>query len=199
MGKHVSWEERFEELKDYRKLHGNCNVPQKYQQNKQLGSWVSVQRQQYKKFKNGEKSSMTKERILKLESIEFVWNIGHGAPRQKRKCARSEGLANNHFPPVAQKVSNSKDDDSQCHPRKRQRYESCLSPDVAPSSPTAVIGNAGGKEDTSGSSPSLIDDSAAADNNDIEGGVLNHHYFRDEILAIALKKAYREVWGIIHS
>ena len=87
-------------------------------------------------------------------------------------------------------------DGSQCRPRKKQRYESCLSPDVAPSSPTAVVDNDGGKEDTS---PSFIDDSAAADNNDTEGGVQQLHHFRDEILAIALKKADREVWGIEHS
>ena len=78
VGKYVIWEERFEELKEYRKKHGHsCNVPRNYQANKQLGIRVNNQRSLYKKFQNGEKSSMTKERILKLESIEFSWSIGH--------------------------------------------------------------------------------------------------------------------------
>ena len=75
---HSSWEERFEELKDYRKKYGNCLVPRNYQHNKQLGRWVDWQRQQYKKFQKGEHSQITKERIVKLKSIGFVWNIGRG-------------------------------------------------------------------------------------------------------------------------
>ena len=62
MGKHVDWEERFNELKAYRENYGNCNVPQNYEENKQLGKWVNRQRTQHKKFQKGEKSSMTKER-----------------------------------------------------------------------------------------------------------------------------------------
>ena len=69
------WEERFEELKDYRKKYGNCNVPQNYQHNKQLGNWVSNQRREYKKFQKGEKSFITIERIAKLKSIDFVWEV----------------------------------------------------------------------------------------------------------------------------
>ena len=72
------WEDRFEELKDYRKKYGNCLVPQNYQHNKKLGKWVSKQRVYYKQFQKGENSFMTKERISKLKSIGFVWGVGQG-------------------------------------------------------------------------------------------------------------------------
>ena len=74
----TNWEERFEELRDYRKKFGNCNVPARYQHNKQLGSWVSWQRVQYKKIQKGENSTMTRERIAKLDSIDFTWVVGSG-------------------------------------------------------------------------------------------------------------------------
>ena len=72
-----NWEQRFEELKDYRKEYGNCNVPWNYQHNKQLGYWVNRQRVQYKKFQKGEHSQITKERISKLDSIGFAWEVGN--------------------------------------------------------------------------------------------------------------------------
>eukprot|EP00804_Cyclotella_cryptica_P011990 CCRYP_004468-RA/>CCRYP_004468-RA protein AED:0.11 eAED:0.11 QI:403/0.75/0.8/1/0.5/0.4/5/185/622 len=71
----VSWNEKFEELKAYKKKHGNqCHVPTKYKANTALGRWVSTQRAEYKKFCEGdEKSSMTTEKIRRLEEIGFAW------------------------------------------------------------------------------------------------------------------------------
>ena len=76
-----------------------------YQVNKQLGGWVNNQRTQYKKFQRGEKSSITKERISRLDDIGFVWN-------GNKKRTRDEKI----------------------YPKnpKRQRHEP--SPDPAPSS-----------------------------------------------------------------
>jgi hypothetical protein len=68
-----AWNERFNELLDYKKNHGDCLVPQRYPQNPQLGVWVNKQRAEYKLFKEGKKSSMTKERIQALESVGFIW------------------------------------------------------------------------------------------------------------------------------
>ena len=46
-----------------------------YAENPQLGNWVSTQRAQYKKFQQDPStSSMTQERIERLESIGFEWN-----------------------------------------------------------------------------------------------------------------------------
>ena len=79
------WETRFNELKDYRKEHGNCNVPQTYEPNRKLGHWVLTQRAHYRKFHNGGGSLLTKEKISKLNSIDFVWD-----PRKRKKLGRSE-------------------------------------------------------------------------------------------------------------
>jgi hypothetical protein len=68
-----AWNERFNELLEYKKHNGDCLVPQRYPQNPQLGVWVNKQRAEYKLFKEGKKSSMTKERIQALESVGFIW------------------------------------------------------------------------------------------------------------------------------
>ena len=70
-----TWNERYEELKDFKDQQGHCNVPHKYQPNKALGNWVQKQRQNYKLMLEGSKSGrMTEERVEKLENIGFEWN-----------------------------------------------------------------------------------------------------------------------------
>jgi hypothetical protein len=69
------WEFRFSELSDYRKIHGNCNVPQHYSENAKLGSWVKTQRTQYKLHREGKISSLTPYRLQALESLGFKWNM----------------------------------------------------------------------------------------------------------------------------
>ena len=62
------WWKRFGELEDYKKEHGDCNVPAlSYKQNLQLGMWVARQRKNYKQNK------MSAERIEALERIGFEW------------------------------------------------------------------------------------------------------------------------------
>jgi len=68
------WERRFEELRKYRGRFGDCNVPEKYDDNPSLGKWVTTQKQQYEKFKNGKKSQLTEERIAELETLEFEFD-----------------------------------------------------------------------------------------------------------------------------
>ena len=48
-------------------------VPQRYQANSQLGTWVHTQRRQYKLMNESKKSSMTKEKADALDSIGFFW------------------------------------------------------------------------------------------------------------------------------
>jgi hypothetical protein len=68
------WEERFEELKAYKDVHGTCSVPTMSQTNPSLGYWVHDQRKQYRLYKNGiNTSSINQDRIQKLESIGFEW------------------------------------------------------------------------------------------------------------------------------
>ena len=94
------WFERLQELKAYRKKHGNTLVPNVYPDNLALGAWVKHQRRDYslymKKMAFEEKwrgvevlddevedererlrdglRGMTKERIQLLEAEDFVWD-----------------------------------------------------------------------------------------------------------------------------
>lgn len=68
------WEKRFQDLLDFQKEHGHCRVPKRYEPNRRLANWVSKQRQEHRKFINGEKASITADRIEALEGIGFCWN-----------------------------------------------------------------------------------------------------------------------------
>jgi len=70
----ATWWDRFNDLKAYRDLHGNCMVPTKYGPNPRLGTWVHHQRRQHRKLKKGKPSHMTKERMEALTSIGFCWS-----------------------------------------------------------------------------------------------------------------------------
>jgi hypothetical protein len=69
----TTWEDRLSELADYRKIHGHCNVPKKYNENSKLGQWVATQRKKYKLQVEGKTSPMTTLRIQELESLGFEW------------------------------------------------------------------------------------------------------------------------------
>jgi hypothetical protein len=65
--KMVGWDKRFEELCEWKRAHGHCNVPT--QTTGSLGRWVSKQRIQMTYRRNGEYSQLTDDRIDKLNSI----------------------------------------------------------------------------------------------------------------------------------
>jgi superfamily II DNA or RNA helicase len=64
----ASWLYYFGLLQNFKELHGHTNVPSTYEENSSLATWVIYQRVQYKK------NRLSKERIQKLESLEFVWD-----------------------------------------------------------------------------------------------------------------------------
>ena len=68
-----SWDTRLKELQLYRTSFGHCDVPQTHDSG--LGTWVSAQRSQYKRFSGGKTSSMTKERKVALDKIGFSWSL----------------------------------------------------------------------------------------------------------------------------
>jgi len=74
------WNSMFERLKEYKKTYGNTNVPKKYNDGgtPSLGNWVSKQRFEALVYQNtdGEEGQITPDRISKLESIGFVWELG---------------------------------------------------------------------------------------------------------------------------
>ena len=67
------WNEMYEELLQYHAEHGNCLVPRGHKQNPKLAKWVSRQRVIWRQ------GIMAKERIAKLDAIDFQWNPGNQA------------------------------------------------------------------------------------------------------------------------
>eukprot|EP00978_Attheya_sp_CCMP212_P006536 scaffold15121_cov86-Attheya_sp.AAC.1 len=77
------WDQRFEELVDFKKINGHTNVVTK---SGPLGGWVGTQRRQYRRLKKGKDSPLTNERREKLESIGFTF-----------KCRPSRTYVPSHF------------------------------------------------------------------------------------------------------
>jgi hypothetical protein len=97
---HTSWEERFEELKAFKRENGHVNVPKIYSKNPSLGYWVSCvvicrllsfprdlitqsnlnhqvneQRFQYRRMQKKKSSYMTEDKIKALNSLDFKWSL----------------------------------------------------------------------------------------------------------------------------
>jgi hypothetical protein len=67
------WDIVFEELHDYLRDHGDCDVPEKYPLNPLLGEWVRKQRRGYSLKCGGDQSVMTAEHEAKLNVLGFLW------------------------------------------------------------------------------------------------------------------------------
>ncbi|EJK68864.1 hypothetical protein THAOC_09923, partial [Thalassiosira oceanica] len=65
-----TWDERLEELREYKAAHGNCNVPKR--KGFPLGGWVDKQRRQYRNDK------LSGERVRKLNGLGFNWGTTQG-------------------------------------------------------------------------------------------------------------------------
>ena len=63
-----NWDLIFGELILYKEEYGDCNVPQAYSENLQLGKWGNRQRALYKQ------GNLKGERVSRLEEIGFVWD-----------------------------------------------------------------------------------------------------------------------------
>eukprot|EP00980_Cylindrotheca_fusiformis_P002495 scaffold586_cov68-Cylindrotheca_fusiformis.AAC.4 len=71
----LSWNENLEELREFYKSRGHCNVPTSYPDNPKLPIWVKSQRREYKQFCMGQKSQLTPERIAALDALQFRWGL----------------------------------------------------------------------------------------------------------------------------
>ncbi|KAL9183736.1 hypothetical protein ACHAXT_004592 [Thalassiosira profunda] len=72
---HTSWNDRFKELKQFRTENGHCNVPKVYGKNPSLGYWVNEQRFQYRRLLKKKPSYMTREKVDKLNGLDFKWSL----------------------------------------------------------------------------------------------------------------------------
>jgi hypothetical protein len=71
----IVWEEKLEQLRAYKEQYGDCRVPTTFPEHPQLAVWVKIQRRQFKLYIKGDKkSSMTPERINKLQEMGFEFN-----------------------------------------------------------------------------------------------------------------------------
>ncbi|CAJ1954452.1 unnamed protein product [Cylindrotheca closterium] len=78
----VVWEERRAELEQFKEELGNCSVPSHYPKNPPLSAWVKCQRRQYKRFIDGESSSMTVDRFAALDKMGFIWKVRGAKDRE---------------------------------------------------------------------------------------------------------------------
>jgi hypothetical protein len=79
-----SWEERFQDLLDFKQVFGHTVVPQHSTHTPGLGAWVKQQRNNYQKLKKGKKTSMTAEKALKLANVGFAFDVRpHESKRQR--------------------------------------------------------------------------------------------------------------------
>uniref|UniRef100_A0A6U3UDC3 Helicase-associated domain-containing protein n=1 Tax=Ditylum brightwellii TaxID=49249 RepID=A0A6U3UDC3_9STRA len=103
------WDTMLQQLLDYKKEHGDCLVPSRYEKNLKLGKWVETQRYEYTKLQRAEQQKqkeeggggesstsattksrplsirLTEERLKRLESIGFEWKVKHKMKRHYDK------------------------------------------------------------------------------------------------------------------
>lgn len=81
--RHLMWEVRFAELKDFKSSYGHAQVPIGWEQNVQLANWVSTQRQEYKNLIKGKTSRLNDKRVNLLNSLGFAWELQRGGRRRR--------------------------------------------------------------------------------------------------------------------
>jgi hypothetical protein len=73
----VQWDEKLKELREYKRLHGDCSVPVKSSQYHKLGKWCENQRYSFIKGK------LAQDRIDRLRGAGFVFE--GNVPRSPEK------------------------------------------------------------------------------------------------------------------
>ena len=73
--KEYLWQLKFEELREWIALNGHGAISTSKNSNSPLETWAVRQRKFYTKYCSGEKTTLTKERIEKLQAIGFVLEL----------------------------------------------------------------------------------------------------------------------------
>lgn len=77
------WNQRYQELVEFRERHGHCLVPLNFPENPTLAHWIKRQRYQYSQKYERKRSTMTDERESTLEKLGFIWD-SHAASWEDR-------------------------------------------------------------------------------------------------------------------
>jgi len=78
-----SWNDRFQELIQFRETNDHCLVPHNYPINPKLSQWIRKQRHQRKQKERGVHSTLSDERQEMLTNAGFIWD-SHRAQWQER-------------------------------------------------------------------------------------------------------------------
>mmetsp|Transcript_32706 Transcript_32706/g.50738 ORF Transcript_32706/g.50738 Transcript_32706/m.50738 type:complete len:353 (-) Transcript_32706:57-1115(-) len=68
------WQQRFNELVEFKNEYEHCSVPTHWPQNHALAQWVKRQRSQYKLKKSGKHSNLSDAREKALDDLGFIWD-----------------------------------------------------------------------------------------------------------------------------
>ena len=80
----AQWNILYERLAAFKRMHGHCQVPKGFKQDKELANWVRNQRLEYTNKLRGKKNRMTEDRQVRLEALGFKWSAaisGLGCPQ----------------------------------------------------------------------------------------------------------------------
>mmetsp|Transcript_8792 Transcript_8792/g.25302 ORF Transcript_8792/g.25302 Transcript_8792/m.25302 type:complete len:242 (-) Transcript_8792:223-948(-) len=67
------WQKKLNDLKEYFRIHGHCHISSSCAEHRELGQWIKRQRHQYKLKQAGQRSTLTDERKMAMDSIGFDW------------------------------------------------------------------------------------------------------------------------------
>lgn len=96
----MAWQSQYNRLQEFYDIYGHCRVPNNSKEFPGLGVWVRNQRREHRYWLEGtRRSTLTSERRLLLESIDFEWYRPHEIvwqERYERLCdfAKRHGHAN---------------------------------------------------------------------------------------------------------
>ena len=68
----AKWNAMYDLLCQYRAAKGDCLVPGRHPK---LGPWVQVQRAQYRLHREGKPSTLTQDKVDRLQALDFTWQI----------------------------------------------------------------------------------------------------------------------------
>jgi len=92
-----SWYDCFEQLAKHAQETGSADVPSDYW-DRELVKWIADQRYEYPKYRTGDETELTDDRVEDLEDIGFNWGTEPYAERDGRRYREMNGAFENVVP-----------------------------------------------------------------------------------------------------